>query len=42
VTQGAGFLVMGAFTRAPLRERLFGGATRLVLDRPALPTLLSH
>ncbi|MCY7339260.1 MAG: universal stress protein, partial [Sphingomonas bacterium] len=42
VTRGAGFLVMGAFTRAPLRERLFGGATRLVLDRPALPTLLSH
>ena len=42
LTQGAGFLVMGAFTRAPLRERLFGGATRLVLDQPALPTLLSH
>lgn len=42
LTQGAGFLVMGAFTRSPLRERLLGGATRLVLDRPALPTLLSH
>ena len=42
VSQGAGFLVMGAFTRARLREQLFGGATRLVLDRPTLPTLLSH
>ena len=40
--QGAGLLVMGAYTRAPLRERLLGGATRHVLDRPLLPTLLSH
>ena len=40
--QGAGVLVMGAYTRSRLTERLLGGATRGTLDRPLLPTLLSH
>ena len=39
---GAGLLVMGAYTRSRLTERLLGGATRGTLDRPLLPTLLSH
>lgn len=39
---GAGVLVMGAYTRSRLSERLLGGATRGTLDRPLLPTILSH
>lgn len=38
----AGLLVMGAVRHAPLRDLIFGGATRDLLDRgPSLPTLLA-
>jgi nucleotide-binding universal stress UspA family protein len=39
---GAGLLVMGAYGHSRLREFVFGGATRLVLDRMTLPVLMSH
>lgn len=42
IAVGAGLLVMGAHSRGSLRERLFGGATMDVIERPLLPTLLSH
>jgi nucleotide-binding universal stress UspA family protein len=38
----AGLLVMGAVRHAPLRDLVFGGATRDLMDRgPSLPTLLA-
>ncbi len=39
---GAGLLVMGAFGRSRLRETLFGGVTRYMLDSAAVPLLLAH
>lgn len=39
---GADMLVMGAFGHSRLRDFVLGGATRGVLERPRLPTLLSH
>ena len=38
---GADLLVMGAYSHSRLREAVFGGATRDVLDRARLPVLLS-
>lgn len=38
---GADLLVMGAYGHARLREFVFGGATRHVLDHAALPVLFS-
>lgn len=38
----ADMLVMGAYGHSRLRERLFGGVTRTVLDTPKLPTLMAH
>jgi nucleotide-binding universal stress UspA family protein len=38
----ADLLVMGAYGHSRLRERLFGGVTRSVLESPKLPTLLAH
>lgn len=38
----ADLLVMGAYGHTPLRERLFGGATRHVLMHGAVATLLYH
>jgi nucleotide-binding universal stress UspA family protein len=33
---------MGAYGHTRLREFVLGGATRSVLDNPALPILLAH
>ncbi len=41
-SSGAGMLVMGAYGRSRLREALFGGATRRLLDDAPLPLLLAH
>ena len=38
----ADLLVMGAFGHSRLREFVFGGATRRVLDASAIPLFLSH
>jgi nucleotide-binding universal stress UspA family protein len=39
---GADLLVMGGYGHAPLREQLFGGATRTALATMPLPLLLVH
>jgi nucleotide-binding universal stress UspA family protein len=39
---GADILVMGAYGRSRLRERIFGGATRSMLDMRRLPVLMAH
>ncbi|MFO1088730.1 MAG: universal stress protein [Hyphomicrobiales bacterium] len=39
---GADLLVMGAYGHSRMREFVFGGATRFVLKRMSVPTLLSH
>lgn len=39
---GADMLVMGAFSRHPLREKALGGATYHVLRHMTVPVLLSH
>jgi nucleotide-binding universal stress UspA family protein len=39
---GADLIVMGAYGRSLLGERLFGGTTRHIVEREALPVLLSH
>lgn len=39
---GADLLVMGAFSRHPLREKALGGATHHVLRHMTVPVLLSH
>ena len=39
---GAGLIVAGAYSRAPLAERLFGGVTRELLRRGRPARLLSH
>ncbi|MCR6631452.1 MAG: universal stress protein [Magnetospirillum sp.] len=39
---GVDLLVMGAFSRHPLREKTLGGATHHVLRHMTVPVLLSH
>jgi nucleotide-binding universal stress UspA family protein len=39
---GAGLLVMGAYAHSRLREYIFGGATRHILQNAKLPVLMSH
>jgi len=39
---GAGLLVMGAYGHSRIREYVFGGATRTVLETMTLPVLMSH
>lgn len=39
---GAALLVMGAFGHSRLRETLFGGVTRYLLDSARVPLLLAH
>jgi nucleotide-binding universal stress UspA family protein len=41
-SEGADLLVMGGYGHKRLREFVLGGATRSVLDNPALPILLAH
>lgn len=38
----AGLLVMGAYTHSRLREAVFGGATRHVLENAVVPLLMAH
>lgn len=40
--QSASMLVMGGFGHARARDFLLGGATKAVMEGPALPTMLSH
>ncbi|WP_240046100.1 universal stress protein [Rhodanobacter glycinis] len=35
-------LVMGAYGHSPMRERVFGGATRRVLEEAHIPVLMQH
>jgi nucleotide-binding universal stress UspA family protein len=39
---GADLLVMGGYGRSRMRERIFGGVTRHVLDHCDLPVLIAH
>ena len=39
---GAQLLVMGAYAHSRLREYVFGGATRYVLEHATVPVLMSH
>jgi len=39
---GAELLVMGAYGHSRLRERIFGGVTKSMLEGPSLPTLLAR
>jgi nucleotide-binding universal stress UspA family protein len=39
---GANLLVMGAYGHTRLREYVFGGATRFMLNEVLIPTLMSH
>jgi nucleotide-binding universal stress UspA family protein len=39
---GAGLSIMGAYGHSRLREFVFGGATRTVLEEMKAPVLLSH
>jgi nucleotide-binding universal stress UspA family protein len=38
----ADLLIKGAYTQSRLRQLVFGGATREILDRAPIPTLLCH
>lgn len=39
---GADLLVMGGYSHSPVRELLFGGATRTTLQSMAVPVLMAH
>lgn len=39
---GADLLVMGAYTHGRLRQLVFGGMTRRILNRGKIPTLMAH
>ena len=39
---GADLIVMGAYDHSRLRERVFGGTTRTLIEQSACPVLLSH
>ena len=39
---GAGFLVMGAYTQSRLRQLIYGSVTKHVLTHSALPVLMAH
>jgi nucleotide-binding universal stress UspA family protein len=41
-SEGADLLVMGGYGHTRLREFVLGGATRSVLDNPAIPVLFAH
>jgi nucleotide-binding universal stress UspA family protein len=42
VDTSADLLVMGAYGHSRLRERIFGGVTRSMIDEPPLPTLMAR
>ena len=39
---GADLLVKGAYTQSRLRQMIFGGATRHILEHTGLPVLMAH
>ncbi|WP_280322803.1 universal stress protein [Sulfitobacter faviae] len=39
---GADLIVMGAYDHSRLREMVFGGTTRSLIEQSAFPVLLSH
>jgi len=39
---GADLIVMGGYGHSRMRETIFGGATRAVLNESKIPVLLSH
>jgi nucleotide-binding universal stress UspA family protein len=39
---GADLLVMGGYGRARVREMVFGGVTRTVVETAPLPVFMSH
>ena len=41
-TLGCDLLIKGAYTQNRLRQMIFGGATRHVLENATLPVLLAH
>jgi nucleotide-binding universal stress UspA family protein len=41
-THGGDLLVMGAYGHSRLRETVFGGTTRSLLERSPTPILLAH
>jgi nucleotide-binding universal stress UspA family protein len=40
--EGCDLLIKGAYTQSRLRQMIFGGATRHILDNATLPVLLAH
>ncbi|MDX8486108.1 universal stress protein [Mesorhizobium sp. VK2B] len=42
VDTGAELMVMGAYGHSRLRERIFGGVTRSVIEGPRLPVLMAR
>lgn len=38
----ADLLVVGAYSRSPLRERVFGGVTKALIDQDTVPLLMAH
>ena len=42
VDMAAEMLVMGAYGHSRLRERIFGGVTRSMIEKPPLPVFLAH
>jgi nucleotide-binding universal stress UspA family protein len=41
-SSGADFLVKGAYTQSRIRQLIFGGATRHILDNATLPVFMAH
>jgi nucleotide-binding universal stress UspA family protein len=39
---GADLLVKGAYTQSRLRQMIFGGPTRHLLDHATLPMIMAH
>jgi nucleotide-binding universal stress UspA family protein len=39
---GADMLVMGAYAHSPLREMIFGGVTRYMIEHADIPVLMRH
>jgi len=42
VDEGCDLLIMGGYSHSPLRELIFGGASRVILRDTWVPTLVSH
>lgn len=40
--EGCDLLIMGGYSRSPLREMIFGGTSRSILRETWVPTLVSH